>query len=120
MVVSPALSAYRPVPTVLELKVTSVDHGASISLFSQYPGEEEVLFPPMSFLAPEGPTKLEVTADGVVSVVGVRININLTASTLEEHVERKKRSHEGQQNEMVSQRKRANEALESIPIEILI
>ncbi len=83
----------RPAPTVLVIEVQALDRGASIKEFSQYPGEEEVLFIPMSFLASDGAGQLEVTANGVVNVVGVRVNINLSASTVEELVERKKRGH---------------------------
>ena len=58
--------------TVLEIAAGEVDKGASISFLSQYPGEGEILFPPMSFLAPDGPAQLEVTAHGILSVVRVR------------------------------------------------
>ena len=83
----------RALPTVLEIKVQSIDRGASISYFSQYPTEDEVLFIPTSFLAPEGPAQLEVTIHGIVNVVPVRVNINLSSSTLEALVDRKKRGH---------------------------
>ena len=85
----------RAVPTVLVIAVTAVDRGARLSSFSQYPGEEEVMFIPMSFLGPEGQLQqqLEVTADGIVTMVGVRINVNLGARTIEELVERKKAGH---------------------------
>ena len=83
----------RAVPTVLAMYVNSIDRGADISPFSQYPGEGEVLFPPMGFLAPDGPAQLEVTAHGILSVVRVRVNVNLTMSTLEELTGRRKRGH---------------------------
>ena len=83
----------RALATVLEIDVTSVDRGASIAFFSQYPGEAEVLFNPMCFLAPDGPARLEVTANGVVSVVEVRVNVNLKTGTLDDLVEQKKRGH---------------------------
>jgi hypothetical protein len=81
------------VPTVLVINVTSVDRGADIASFSQYTGEGEVLFAPMSFLAPDGPAQLEVTAHGIVSVVPLRVNVNLTMSTLEELIGRRKSGH---------------------------
>ena len=81
----------RPAPTVLEITVGPVDRGASIEVFSQYPGEREVLWVPLSLLAPDGPPRLEATGQGVVSLVAVRVNANLMASTIEEIVERKKR-----------------------------
>ena len=78
---------------MLEITVGPVDRGASIEVFSQYPGEREVLWVPLSLLAPDGPPRLEATGQGVVSLVAVRVNANLMASTLEEMLERKKRGH---------------------------
>ncbi len=83
----------RAVPTVLVIEVTAIDRGASIAFFSQYQGEEEVLFLPMGFLAPNGPEQLEVTPHGIVMIVMVRVNINLSMSTIEELLEGKKRGH---------------------------
>jgi hypothetical protein len=74
--------------------LTSVDRGASIAPFSQYPGEEEVLFPPMTYLAPEGVARAELTADGgLVRFVPARLNVNLTMSTTDELLGRRRRSH---------------------------
>jgi hypothetical protein len=97
----------RAVPTVLVMEVAAVDRGADIAAFSQYPGEAEVLFPPMSFLSPDGPGQLEVTPDGLVGVVAVRVNVNLAASTLEALVERKKRGHLASFRFLVSDLRRA-------------
>ena len=83
----------QAVPIVFMIKVQSIDRGARISFFSQYPGEEEVLFMPMSFVAPDGQGQLEVTVHGILVMVPVRVNINLSASTIEELIERKKRGH---------------------------
>ena len=38
------------VPTVFEISVGAIDRGASLSFLSQYPGEEEILLPPRSYL----------------------------------------------------------------------
>ena len=83
----------RALPTVLEMEVTSVDRGASIAFFSQYPGEEEVLFPPMTFLAPSGAGQTKVEAGAVVCFVTARLNINHGMCTTEELLGRKKRGH---------------------------
>ncbi len=40
--------------TVLEIAAGRVDVGASISVLSQYPGEEEFLMPPLSCLEVAG------------------------------------------------------------------
>jgi hypothetical protein len=56
---------------MLELQAGSVDRGASIRDYSQYPGEDEYLFVPMSFVAPGGPRRLETTPEGVLHVIPV-------------------------------------------------
>ena len=49
---------------------------------------------PCSFVSPCGPTQLElVKGQGVVSIVPVHINANLTCSTVEQLVGRKKDIH---------------------------
>ena len=78
---------------VLEIEIGAVDRGACISFFSQYPQEAEYLWLPCSFMAPYGHVRLETAAAGVVRVVPVRANANLTAGTLEELVAQKKRTH---------------------------
>ncbi|EKX49156.1 hypothetical protein GUITHDRAFT_68245, partial [Guillardia theta CCMP2712] len=37
-------------PTVFEISCGAVDRGASLTFLSQYPGEEEMLYPPLSYL----------------------------------------------------------------------
>ena len=65
--------------TILEIKMGMVDRGANVSWLSQYPGEKEILFAPL--------TGLEVVGRRVekrVMVVEVRLNINLNAETIEQ------------------------------------
>jgi ankyrin repeat protein len=83
----------RPHAMLFEIQVSSVDRGACIREFSQYPGEEEYLWVPCSFLEPSGEQSLEVTKDGVLKVVRVRVNANLKALTVEDMTEAKKRAH---------------------------
>ena len=81
-------------PMVLELTVSAVDRGACIKELSQYPEEVEYLWVPCSFVAPDGPERMEVTEhDGVVRVVPVRVNSNLTAGTLDQILGSKKQTH---------------------------
>ena len=61
-----------------------MDRGASIAAFSQYPQEEEVLWAPLAFVAPEGPPRLEVTPQGVVRVVPVRATAGTGSGTVEQ------------------------------------
>jgi hypothetical protein len=72
----------KPLAMLFEVQVSSVDRGACIQEFSQYPGEVEYLWVPCSFVEPYGTQYVEVTPDGVARVVRVRINANLKASTI--------------------------------------
>ena len=74
----------RQLPMVLEITVGSVARGACIREVSQYPHEEEHLWVPCSFLESAGNRVLEVTPEGVVALIPVRINVNLKARTAEE------------------------------------
>jgi len=83
----------NPIATVLALQCGSVDRAACIKDFSQYPGEEEYLWVPMTFLEPFGQQSMEVTPDGPVTVIPVRANANLKSQTVEELQARKKTIH---------------------------
>jgi hypothetical protein len=83
----------KPLPMVLQMRVRSVDRGACIRDFSQYPSEKEYLFVPCSFLEQEGQQYLEVTKAGVVTVIPVRVNANLKTMTVEELLGQKKALH---------------------------
>ncbi len=84
----------KPRASILQISPNSVDRGADISEFSQYPGEKEFLFVPYSFIQGEGRQRTEVVAGGgVLTVVPVRVNINLKTETVDELKEKKKRLH---------------------------
>ncbi len=83
----------KPKCMVLELRVGAVDRGACLQKFSQYQGEEEYLYMPLSFLQQDRDVYTEVTAKGVVTIVPVRIIPNLKTQTVEEALERKKSLH---------------------------
>ena len=84
----------KPRAGILQICPNSVDRGADISEFSQYPGEKEFLFVPYSFVQGEGRQRTEVvTGGGVLTVVPVRVNINLKTETVDELKEKKKRLH---------------------------
>jgi hypothetical protein len=36
--------------TIFKIEIGAVDRGADVKFLSQYPGEDEVLFPPLSYL----------------------------------------------------------------------
>ena len=83
----------KPLAMLFEIQASSVDRGACIRDFSQYPEEIEYLWVPCSFLEPWGSPYLEVTPHGVLSIVRVRVNANLKAPTVEDLVELKKQMH---------------------------
>jgi hypothetical protein len=75
---------------------SSVDRGACIEQFSQYPSEREFLFVPLSFLQPseafDGRFLLPCSR-GFVSAYVVRINSNLKSETVEQLLSKKKDMH---------------------------
>ena len=75
--------------TVFEISVGRIDIGADLAWVSQYPGEREVLFPPLSCLEVMGEPRVE----GGVIVVPLRVNMCLKGLTLEQLVERRKALH---------------------------
>jgi len=83
----------RPHAMVLEIEPSCADRGAVVSEFSQYPGEGETLFLPMSYVAQSGVQRVEQIATGDVTVIPVRVNVNLKAERLEQLQEKKKSIH---------------------------
>jgi NLR family CARD domain-containing protein 3 len=75
--------------TVFEISVGRVDMGADISWLSQYPKEEEILFPPLTCLEVVGEPRVEEN----VIVFPLSANMNLKGLTLEQLVERRKQLH---------------------------
>ena len=75
--------------TVFEITVGRIDMGADHSWLSQYPGEAEILFPPLTCLEVVGQPRVE---EGVI-VFPLRANMNLKGLTLEQLVERRKQLH---------------------------
>jgi len=83
----------RPHAMVLEIEPSRADRGAVVSEFSQYPGEEETLFLPMSYVQQNGPQRVEETAFGRVTIIPIRVNVNLKADCLEQLEQKKKIIH---------------------------
>ena len=83
----------KPFPLIFEIVSGAVDRGAMISEFSQYPAEQECLFVPCSFLEPHGNEVMEVTPDGLVGKVRIRLNMNIKSRTCEDLVSQKKQMH---------------------------
>jgi hypothetical protein len=77
------------------MEATSVDRGADISDFSQFPGEQEFLWVPCSFVqrVQFGRGRIEVVDGSLVTFVPVRVNSNLKTETVEQLLEKKKSMH---------------------------
>ena len=83
----------RRIPMIIEIEVGSVDRGANIRKFSQYPHEDEYLWTPCSFLEPVGNPFLDVSDGTVVTVIRVRANCNLKTMTTDQLFSIKKSMH---------------------------
>ena len=84
----------KPKASIMEIHPNSVDRGADISEFSQYPGEKEFLIVPYSFVQSDGRQRTEITdGGGVLTVISARVNINLKTETLEQLLGKKKSMH---------------------------
>ena len=78
-------------PVLFQFEVGDIDRGASLSFLSQYPNEDEILIPPLSYLEVTGEPFLEPTEKGEVWVYPARINCNLKAQVLFRHIRVMKR-----------------------------
>ena len=84
----------KPQASIMEIHPNSIDRGADISEFSQYPGEKEFLFVPMSYVQGKERCRLEVVpGDGVLKIISVDININIKTETVEQLTGKKKNMH---------------------------
>jgi hypothetical protein len=84
----------KPKASIMEIHPNSVDRGADISDFSQYPSEKEFLIVPYSFVQGDGRRRMEITdGGGVLTVISVNVNINLKTETVEQLTGKKKSMH---------------------------
>jgi ankyrin repeat protein len=84
----------KPKASIMEIHPNSVDRGADISEFSQYPGEKEFLIVPYSFVQGDGRQRTEITdGGGILTVISARVNINLKTETVEQLLGKKKSMH---------------------------
>jgi WD40 repeat protein len=85
----------RPKAMVMVIETSSIDRGADISEFSQYPGEKEFLYLPCSFVqrVRQGNGRVQVVDGGLVTFFPVKINLNIKTQTVEELQEQKKSMH---------------------------
>jgi hypothetical protein len=64
-------------PTLFEIQLGQVDRGATLRWISQFPGEDEVLLPPLSNLEVVGEPVMMMREGGAVNVCQLRVNVNL-------------------------------------------
>ena len=83
----------RSYPTLLEIQPAAIDHGADIHKYSQFSAEVEFLWNPCSLIEGQDNESIEVTKDGVVSKICVRMNNNVKTQTVEELRQLKKTLH---------------------------
>ncbi len=84
----------KPQASIMEIRPNAIDRGADISDFSQYPGEKEFLFVPMSYVQGRERCRVEVgPGGGVLQVVSVGVNINLKTETVEQLTSKKRSIH---------------------------
>ena len=85
----------RPKAMVMVIETSSIDRGADISDFSQYPGEKEFLYLPCSFVQRirHANMRIQVVDGGLVTFFPVKVNLNIKTQTVEELQEQKKSLH---------------------------
>ena len=103
-------------PVLFQFEVGDIDRGASLSFLSQYPNEDEILIPPLSYLEVTGEPFLEPTEKGDVWVYPARINCNLKSQVLlrgearervsEREIEREGEREKARQTERERERER--------------
>ena len=74
----------KALPIMFEFAMGDIDQGASISFISQYPGEDEILIPPLSYLEVTGEPFIENTEKGNITVFPCRISCNVKPQTIQE------------------------------------
>ena len=78
------INTEKGLPILFQFDVGAIDRGCALSFLSQFPGEDEILIPPFSFLEVTGAPFSMDTPKGVVTVYPARINCNLKARTLDQ------------------------------------
>ena len=80
-------------PVIFEIEVSQVDRGASLQWLSQYPGEAEVLLPPLSNLEVTQDPKILMHKGKAVLVFPMQLNVNLKIMKREELEHSRKSQH---------------------------
>jgi hypothetical protein len=78
------LAAGKELPTLFEIEVDKFSIGASIAFLSQFEGEEEILYAPLTYLEVIAPPQLEVHGGKELSVVRLQMTVNQKTATVEQ------------------------------------
>ena len=71
----------KKLPTVFEFSVGKMSIGADVSELSQFEGEKEMLYPPLTRM--ESTDEPRLSADKRVSLIRMRLTINRRSKTIE-------------------------------------
>ena len=74
----------KGLPILFECTVGAIDRGCPLSFMSQFPGEDEILIPAMSFIEVTGSPFTMDTKKGPVTVYPASINCNLNSLTIDQ------------------------------------
>jgi len=78
------LAAGKELPTFFEITVDKFSTGASIAFLSQFEGEEEILYAPLTYLEVIAPPQLELHGGKQLSVVRLQMTVNQKTATVEQ------------------------------------
>ena len=78
------LAAGKELPTLFEIAVDKFSTGASIAFLSQFEGEEEILYAPLTYLEVIAPPQLELHGGKELSVVRLQMTVNQKTATVEQ------------------------------------
>jgi hypothetical protein len=79
----------KKMPILFKIETGDIDRGCSLSWLSQYPLEDEILIPAMSYLEITGKSVVEETPEGsgfLVTVYPARINCNTKSQVSPRHL----------------------------------
>uniref|UniRef100_A0A7S4JJ92 Uncharacterized protein n=2 Tax=Guillardia theta TaxID=55529 RepID=A0A7S4JJ92_GUITH len=79
----------------MEISCGAIDRGASLTFVSQYPGEGEMLYPPLSYLEVVKTPRYREVEGRQVKVLELKINANTMSLTIEDFVGKRKQLYVG-------------------------
>jgi len=85
----------KDLPTIFEIEIGKTSIGADISFLSQFEGEREYLYPPLTHLQIVGMPRLELHNGKQLSIVRMELTVNQRSKTVEQ-AERSRKDSLGQ------------------------